>query len=454
MKTLITNGIIIDPDTRQMGGGSVLVENGIVSARFDGQLPADASVRTAPGTTVIDASHKLISPGLIDLHVHLREPGEEHKETIATGTRAAAAGGFTVVACMPNTRPAIDSVATIQHIAQAAARANNAEVLPIAAATVGRSGKELSPMRELVEAGAIGFSDDGTPVSDPAVMRNVFEYIKMLGVPYFGHCEDMVLSKGWGMHEGAVSNRLGLPGYPSAAEEVGIARDIALAELTNSRLHVCHVSTAGGVALIRAAKERGVNVTGEACPHHIVLSDRWVLGWLDDQAKAENEPGISLNSTTRPPYDTSTRVSPPLRSEADAEAVLQGLLDGTLDFVATDHAPHSRVDKEVEYRLAMAGITGIETALASMLMLVNRGQMSLIDLIVKMTDEPAKFLGRGTTALRVGARADITVIDPQMVWTVEADKLYSKGKNTPLLGQKMRGKAVLTMYKGHITHHE
>ncbi|MFN5059967.1 MAG: dihydroorotase, partial [Chloroflexota bacterium] len=315
-------------------------------------------------------------------------------------------------------------------------------------------GKELSPMRELVEAGAIGFSDDGTPVSDPAVMRNVFEDIKMLGVPYFGHCEDMVLSKGWGMHEGAVSNRLGLPGYPSAAEEVGIARDIALAELTNSRLHVCHVSTAGGVALIRAAKERGVKVSGEACPHHIVLSDRWVLGWLDDQAKAENEPGISLNATTRPPYDTSTRVSPPLRTEADAEAVLQGLLDGTLDFVATDHAPHSRVDKEVEYRLAMAGITGIETALASMLMLVNRGQMSLIDLIVKMTDEPAKFLGRTSTTLRVGARADITVIDPQMVWTVEADKLFSKGKNTPLLGQKMRGKAVLTMYKGHITHQE
>ncbi len=454
MPTLITNGTIIDPDTRQMSVGSILVDNGVVTARFEGLLPADATVRTAPGTTVIDATHKLISPGFIDPHVHLREPGEEHKETIATGTRAAAAGGYTVVACMPNTRPAIDSVAVVQHIRTAARRAGFAEVLPIAAATIGRAGKELSPMRELVDAGAIGFSDDGVPVSDPAVMRNVFEYVKMLDVPYFGHCEDMVLSKGWGMHEGAVSNRLGLPGYPSAAEEVGIARDIALAELTNSRLHVCHVSTAGGVALIRAAKARGVNVTGEASPHHMTLSDRWVLGWLDEQADARNEPGMSLNPTTRPPYDTNTRVSPPLRSDADCEAVLQGLLDGTLDFVATDHAPHGRVDKEVEYRLAMAGITGIETALASMLMLVNQGRISLMDLIVRMTDAPAAFLGRGTTALRTGARADITVIDPQLVWTVEANKLFSMGKNTPLLGQKMRGKAVLTMYKGNITHQE
>lgn len=452
MPILIRNGTIIDPDTRQASLGSLLIEDGVITARFDGMLPADADVHTAPGTTVIDADSKLITPGLIDVHVHLRDPGEEHKETIATGTRAAAAGGFTVVACMPNTRPAIDSVATVEHIKAAARAANNAEVLPIAAATVGRAGKELSPMRELVEAGAIGFSDDGTPVSDPAVMRNVFEYIKMLGVPYFGHCEDMVLSKGWGMHEGAVSNRLGLPGYPSAAEEVGIARDIALAELTNSRLHVCHVSTAGGVALIRAAKERGVNVSGEASPHHLLLSDRWVLGWLDDQAQAHNEPGISLDHTTRPPYDTSTRVSPPLRSEADAEAVLAGLLDGTLDFVATDHAPHSRVDKEVEYRLAMAGITGIETALPLMLMLVNQGRMSLIDLVVRMTDAPATFLGRKSTALRVGNRADVTVIDPQLVWTVTPEALYSKGKNTPLLGQQLRGKAVATIYQGRITH--
>ena len=452
MPILLVNGTIIDPDTRQMGLGSLLIDNGVISARFEGQLPSDAAVRTAPGTTVIDASHKLITPGLIDLHVHLREPGEEHKETIATGTRAAAAGGFTVVACMPNTRPAVDSVAVVQHILAAAHRAGHAEVLPIAAATIARAGKELSPLRELVEAGAIGFSDDGVPVSDPAVMRNVFEYIKMLGVPYFGHCEDMVLSKGWGMHEGAVSNRLGLPGYPSAAEEVGIARDIAIAELTDSRLHVCHVSTAGGVALIRAAKARGVKVTGEAAPHHMVLSDRWVLGWLDEQADAQNVPGMSLNSTTRPPYDTSTRVSPPLRSEADAEAVLEGLLDGTLDFVATDHAPHSRVDKEVEYRLAMAGITGIETALASMLMLVNRGQISLMDLIVKMTDAPAAFLGRKSTALRTGTRADVTVIDPQLVWTVTPETLFSKGKNTPLLGQQMRGKAVATIYNGTITH--
>jgi dihydroorotase len=454
MPTLITNGTIIDPDTQQMSVGSILVDNGVVTARYEGLLPADAAVRTAPGTTVIDATHKLISPGFIDPHVHLREPGEEHKETIATGTRAAAAGGYTVVACMPNTRPAIDSVAVVQHIRTAARRAGFAEVLPIAAATIGRAGKELSPMRELVDAGAIGFSDDGVPVSDPAVMRNVFEYVKMLDVPYFGHCEDMILSKGWGMHEGTVSNRLGLPGYPSAAEEVGIARDIALAELTNSRLHVCHVSTAGGVALIRAAKARGVNVTGEASPHHMTLSDRWVLGWLDEQAEASNEPGMSLNPTTRPPYDTNTRVSPPLRSDADCDAVLQGLLDGTLDFVATDHAPHGRVDKEVEYRLAMAGITGIETALASMLMLVNQGRISLMDLIVRMTDAPAAFLGRGSTALRIGARADITVIDPQLVWTVEASKLFSLGKNTPLLGQKMRGKAVLTMYKGNITHQE
>lgn len=452
MPLLITNGKIYDPDTRQCELGSLLIENGVVVARYQGELPADAGVRSAPGTDVIDATGNYISPGLIDLHVHLREPGEEHKETIATGTRAAAAGGFTVVACMPNTRPAADSVAVIEHIKRAAAAANTAEVLPIAAATVGRAGKELSPMRELLAAGAIGFSDDGTPVSDPAIMRNVFEYIKMLGVPYFGHCEDMVLSKGWGMHEGTVSNRLGLPGYPSAAEEVGIARDIALCELTGSRLHVCHVSTAGGVALIRAAKARGVNVTGEASPHHLLLSDRWVLGWMDEAARAENIPGLSLNPVLRPPYDTSTRVSPPLRSEADAEAVLGGLIDGTLDFVATDHAPHSPVDKEVEYRTAMAGLIGSETALSLMLMLVNRGRMTLEDVLYRMTDAPAKLLGRGTTALRVGARADIAVVDLDHVWTVDHSTLYSKNHNTPLLGNKLKGRAVATVYRGQITH--
>lgn len=452
MPILITNGRIFDPDTRQSELGSLLIDNGVVIARYQGILPADAGVRTATGTTVIDATGRIISPGLIDLHVHLREPGEEHKETIATGTRAAAAGGFTVVACMPNTRPAADSVAVIEHIKRAAEKANYAEVLPIAAATIGRAGKELSPMRELVAAGAIGFSDDGVPVVDPAVMRNVFEYVKMLGVPYFGHCEDMTLSKGWGMHEGAVSNRLGLPGYPSAAEEVGIARDIALCELTGSRLHVCHVSTAGGVALIRAAKARGVRVTAEAAPHHLLLSDRWVLGWLDEAAVAENVPGVSLDPTLRAPYDTSTRVSPPLRSEADAEAVLLGLLDGTLDFVATDHAPHGKVDKEVEYRTAMAGLIGSETALSLMLMLVNRGRMTLEDVLVRMTDIPAAMIGRGTTALRVGARADVTVIDTELVWTVDASTIMSKNHNTPLLGNKLKGRAVATVYRGHITY--
>jgi dihydroorotase len=467
MRYLIKNGSIIDPARRVATVGNVLIEDGKVARVID---LADLAMEQDPvgdDIEIINARGAVIAPGFIDLHTHLREPGEEHKETIATGTQAAARGGFTTLCAMPNTQPPHDRAAVVRQVRETARRRGVVRVEPIGAITLGRAGKNLTEMAELVEAGCIAFSDDGSPVSDPAVMRNALAYAAMLNVPIMSHCEDLKLSHGWAMHEGAVSTRLGLPGYPSAAEEVQIARDIALAEMTGAHIHICHVSTAGGVALVRAAKERGVHVTAEATPHHLTLTDRWVLGSLGAPAqpppppaeprgrrRKKAEAGLGLPSwldpTLLPPYDTSTRVSPPLRGEEDVEALIEGLRDGTIDAIATDHAPHSQVDKECEYRLSAPGISGLETALALVLTLVHRGEMDLVNLVAKLTEGPANVVGRAPATLRPGSPADLVVFDPDYSWVVDSSKFASKGRNTPVNGQQLKGGVMLTMHRGQI----
>lgn len=468
MRYLIKNGSIIDPAQRVATIGNVLVEDGKVTRIFD---MADLSAHFEPpgeNVEVINARGAVIAPGFIDLHVHLREPGEEHKETIATATRAAARGGFTTICAMPNTHPPHDTTGVVRQVLETARRQGVVRVEPIGAVTVGRAGATLTEMAELVEAGCIGFSDDGSPVSDPALMRNALAYAAMLDVPIMSHCEDTTLSRGWAMHEGAISTRLGLPGYPSAAEEVQIARDLALAEQTGGHIHICHVSTAGGVALIRAAKERGVRVTAEVTPHHLTLTDRWVLGSLEPwtppakhrqasgrgRKRRQPEPELGLPSrldpSQLPPYDPSTRVSPPLRTDDDVEALIEGLRDGTIDSIATDHAPHSYIDKAVEYGLAAPGISGLETALGLVLTLVHRGELDLVTMVAKLTEGPAGLLDRTPATLRPGSPADIVIFDPEAVWTVEPSAFASKGKNTPLTGQQFRGQVMLTMVGGKI----
>ena len=470
MRYLIKNGSIIDPARRVATIGNVLIEDGKVTRVIDladlamEHQPLDADVE------VISARGSVIAPGFIDLHTHVREPGEEHKETIATATQAAAVGGFTTICAMPNTQPPHDRAAVVRQVRGIARRRSIVRVELIGAVTLGRAGVQLTEMAELVEAGCVGFSDDGSPVSDPAIMRNALAYAAMLDVPIMSHCEDLRLSRGWAMHEGAVSTRLGLPGYPAAAEEVQIARDIALAELTGAHIHICHVSTAGGVALVRAAKERGVRVTAEVTPHHLALTDRWVLGSLGaseqqgarpaprreprGRRRKKIEPGLGLpgwlDPTRLPPYDTSTRVSPPLRTDEDLDALIEGLRDGTIDAIATDHTPESQVDKECEYRLAAPGISGLETALGLVLTLVHRGEMDLVNLVAKLTEGPASILGRTPATLRPGSPADIVVFDPDHNWTVDPTAFASKGQNSPLAGQRLKGQVMLTMSRGQI----
>ncbi len=477
MRYLISNGMIIDPSQRVATIGHVLIEHGKVAQIFEltDRLPDQQ------GLVTLDARGCLIAPGFTDLHVHLREPGEEHKETIATGTQAAARGGFTTICAMPNTRPTCDSPAVVRQVRQRAREAGLVKVEVIGAVTVGRQGTTLTEMANLVEAGCIAFSDDGSPVSDPAIMRNALAYSRMLDVPIMSHCEDTRLNSDWAMHEGAVSTRLGLPGYPAVAEEVQIARDIALAAMTGGHLHVCHVSTAGGVDLIRQARQRGVRVTAEVAPHHLALTDRWVLGALDAPPHAAqgsltqrlNEysqiyaAGMQslrqsadlplpawLNPTLLPPYDPSTRVSPPLRTATDTEALIAGLADGTIDAIATDHAPHAVVDKNREYGLAAPGISGLETALGLVLTLVHRGALDMLNAIACLTEGPARVLKRAPSSLRPGAVADLVIIDPDQQWIVDVQQFVSKGKNSPLHGQRLKGRVALTMIAGEIVYQQ
>jgi dihydroorotase len=376
----------------------------------------------------MDAAGTIVCPGLIDMHVHLREPGREEDETIATGTAAALAGGVTSVACMPNTEPALDSQAAAEFVYLQAERAGNASVFPIGAITKGRQGQELAEIGGLVEGGAVAFTDDGSPVVSAEIMRRALEYCRMFDRAVLSHCEDLDLTRDGVMNEGFESMRLGLRGMPAAAEEVMVHRDIALSELTGGRLHILHVSTAGSVDLIRRAKRRGVRVTGEACPHHFTLTDQ------------------SLRT-----FDSNYKMAPPLRTRADVQAVIEGLKDGTLDVIATDHAPHAPEKKMRELDHAPNGIIGLETLLPICVhALIEPAHLTWPQLIQKLTINPAQILGIDRGALRPGADADVTVIDPTTEWTIDPAKFKSKSRNCPFAGWKVRGRAHAVIAAGDV----
>jgi dihydroorotase len=377
-------------------------------------------------TRTLDAAGKIVCPGLIDMHVHLREPGREEDETIATGTAAALAGGVTSVACMPNTEPALDSQAAAEFVYLQAERAGNANVFPVGAVTKGREGKELSEMGGLVEGGAVAFTDDGSPVVSAEVMRRALEYCRMFDRAVLSHAEDLDLTRGGVMNEGFESMRLGLRGMPAAAEEVMIHRDIELAELTGGRLHILHVSTAGGVDLIRRGRKRGVRVSGEACPHHFTLTDRCLRT-----------------------FDSNYKMAPPLRTDGDVQALIEGLKDGTLEVIATDHAPHAPEKKMRELDQAPNGIIGLETLLPiCVVALIEPGHLTWPQLIEKLTINPARVLGIDRGTLKPGADADVTVIDPAAEWIIDPNAFRSKSRNCPYAGWKVRGRAHAVIVAG------
>jgi dihydroorotase len=399
---------------------------------------------TADGTRDrdrIDARGLLLLPGLIDLHVHLREPGFEESETVATGARAALRGGFTTVCAMANTEPAIDAPGLLAELVARAREARAARVLPVAAITRGRRGTELADLVELAAAGAVAFSDDGDPVDDARLFRSALEYARAAGRAVLEHPQDRVLSGRGVMHEGAVSADLGLPGLPGAAEESAVARDLAIAKLTGARLHLQHISTAGALDLVRRAKADGLAVTCEVTPHHLALTDTWVAG---SRAFAWEQDGLPGRARGRVPYDTRTKVNPPLRTEADVRALWVGLADGTVDAIATDHAPHASIRKDVEYAEAAFGISGLETALALVLAGVGAGMGETGTVVRALTSGPARVLGMAVP------QADHVLVDPSREWTVTADALASKGKNTPLLGMTLRGRVVMAIVDGEV----
>ncbi|WP_305040973.1 dihydroorotase [Geoalkalibacter sp.] len=421
MKILISGGRVLDPTHGIDDQLDLLIDNGRIS-HLGKNLQAE-------GAQVIDARGKLVTPGLIDLHVHLRDPGQEYKEDIVSGTRAAVAGGFTAVACMPNTKPVNDSKSVTRYILAKAAAEGFCHVLPVGSITQGSKGEALAEMGDMKEAGCVGFSDDGHPVASGELMRRALEYSRPFGVPIIAHAEDLDLVGQGVMNEGFVATELGLKGIPWVAEAAPIARDVMLAEFTGGHLHVAHVSCGAAVEIIRAAKKRGVRVTCEAAPHHFTLTDEAVRG-----------------------YNTNAKMNPPLRSAEDVAAIRAGLADGTIDAIATDHAPHHIDEKNVEFNIAFNGIVGLETALPLTLRLVADGVLSLCDAIAKLTINPARILGLESGTLEVGRVADVTVIDPELKWTVEAQKLVSKSKNTPFDGWKMVGAATHTLVAGRISY--
>lgn len=421
---IIKNGRIIDPSQSIDEKGDVLVGKGIIK-KCGGTLSEE-------GYEIIDASGMVVCPGFIDLHCHLREPGFEEKETIKSGSAAAVKGGYTTICCMPNTNPPIDNEASITAILKKAAENVGIRVLPIGSITKGREGKELSAMGEMAEAGAVAFSDDGSSVADSSLLQKAMEYSRIFGLPIIEHCEDSSLAKGGQINEGITATKLGLKGIPNAAEDIMIARDISLAQTTGAKLHIAHVSTKGGVEIIRNAKEQGVDVTAEVTPHHLTLTEDYVGD-----------------------YNTDAKVNPPLRTSRDIEALIEGLKDGTIDIIATDHAPHTINDKLCEFCFAPFGISNFETALGMLMGLVASGKIDLNTLISKLTYEPAKLLcgeHKKLGTLKESAAADITIFDPEEEWVVKSKDFISKGKNTPLDGARLKGKVKFVIAGGKTTY--
>jgi dihydroorotase len=443
---LLTGGRVIDPASHFDAVADVLILNGKISA-----VGKNLSAKTPKEVERFDAAGKIVCPGLIDLHVHFREPGQTAKENIASGTAAAARGGFTSVVCMPNTSPAIDNAGTVALIHERAAEEGIVNVFVTGAITKNIAGEELAPIGSLKKAGVVAITDDGHCVQNNELMRRACEYAKMFGLPIFDHCQDYSLVTDGVMHEGYWSLALGLRGWPSAGEEMIVARNILLAELTGAKIHCQHLSAAGSVALLREAKKRGVPISGEACPHHFTLTDAAVAGsekfWAGDGkvlAKSQND-----ELPEWPSYDTNFKMNPPLRSARDREAILEGLADGTIDILCSDHAPHCDYEKEVEFDYAPFGITSLETELAlSLMQLVHTKRISLADMIAKFTVNPARLLNLQKGTLSVGADADVTIFDLDEEWIFRAEESASKSKNSPFSGWKLKGRAVATIVAG------
>ncbi len=446
---LLTGGRVVDPATRFDAAADVLIRDGKIAA-----LGAAATAQATPDTERLDVRGKVICPGLIDLHVHLREPGQSAKETIATGTQAAARGGFTTIVCMPNTSPSIDNPAAVGLVKEKAEREGIVNVFVAGAITKGIAGEELAPIGSLKQAGVVAITDDGHCIQNNELMRRALEYARMFDLPVMDHCQDYSLVTDGVMHEGYWSAALGLRGWPASGEDMIVARNILLAELTGTRIHCQHLSSARSVELLRAAKKRGVPISGEACPHHFTLTDATVAGseefWREDGRKVF---GYSNGGPVPawPKYDTNFKMNPPLRSAADREAILDGLCDGTIEVLASDHAPHCDYEKEVEFDYAPFGITGFETELAlSLMQLHHTKRLSLSDVIGKFTVAPARLLKLNKGTLAIGADADVTVLDPDAEWIYDRAQSASKSKNSPFHGWRMKGRAVLTIVAGKI----
>lgn len=422
MQILLKNGRLIDPLTRRDEEVDIHINNGTIERMGKGV--------TVVAAQLIELKGRVIAPGFIDMHVHLREPGFEYKETILTGVTAAAAGGFTAVCCMPNTDPPIDEESTVRFIQNKAKIALNGlvDVHPVAAVTKGRKGEHIAPLAELSEAGAVAFTDDGDPVYDAEIMRRALEYAAMFGKPIIQHAQDMPMTRGGAMNEGYIATVLGLPGMPPIAEDVVVARDIHLAGYTGGQYHLAHMSTVGATELVRQAKTKGLNVTCEVTPHHFTLTDEAVRG-----------------------YDTNTKMNPPLRTREDVEALKQGLRDGTIDVIATDHAPHSFDEKQVEYQSAPFGIVGLETAIGlTITELVDTGVLTLMQMIEKFSTNPRRILHLPEIRIAEGQRANLSIFDPTVEWVVDPASFRSKSKNTPFGGRKLKGRGVGVINNGEI----
>jgi dihydroorotase len=419
--TIIRNGRVIDPANKRDETADVYIADGKI-------VGSKSGIRhSKPGIEEIDAEGLIVAPGFIDMHVHLREPGFSHKETIESGARAAAAGGFTTVVCMPNTLPPADNPSTIAWIKDRAAAVASVNVLPTGAISKNLAGEELAPIGSLAQAGVVAITDDGHCIQNHEVMRRAVEYARMVGVTVLDHCQDYNLVGNGVVHEGYWSTLLGLPGWPAAGEEVVVTRNILLAELCDHHIHCQHVTTAGSVRLLREARARGVKISGEVCPHHIALTDEAIQN-----------------------FETNYKMNPPLRSQADVDALLEGIADGTLSILCSDHAPHANFEKEVEFDAAPFGIIGLETELGLFLdLLVHKHRKIGIDRLVEMyTIEPARLLKVDAGRLSVGGRADVTLLDPELEWTVRVDQFQSASRNSPFDGWKLKGRAVRTIAGG------